>query len=146
MQGITLRVFRIWRNNQLLQRADLKAITEKEVKLIYRVEYWNTVHADELPAGVDHIVFDMGVNAGFRTSVMMLQRATAMPPREIDGAVGPKTLAAVSRSAPKAIIEALAQFHENHYRSLRHFDAFGKGWMARLGRRVALANELVSGL
>ena len=143
MQGITLRVFRVWRNNQMLGRADLRAITEDEVRAIYRVEYWNTVHADELPPGVDHAVFDMGVNAGFRTSAMMLQRAAAMPAREQDGVIGPRSLAAVSRSAPKAIIEALAQFHENHYRSLRAFDTFGKGWLARLGRRVALAHELV---
>jgi lysozyme family protein len=144
MQGITLRKFREWRNNQSLDRHSLRNITEDEVKLIYRVEYWNTIHADELPYGVDHIVFDMGVNAGVRRSGMMLQRAANMGPREVDGVVGPRTLAAVSKHAPKALIEALAQFHENHYRALKHFDTFGAGWMARLGRRRALAHELAS--
>jgi len=143
MKGITLRKFREWRNNQALVREDLRRITDDEVKVIYRVEYWNTVHGDELPPGVDHVVFDMGVNAGVRRSGMMLQRAASMPARDHDGVVGPRTLLAVSRSAPKALIEALAQFHEHHYRALRHFDTFGAGWMARLGRRRALAHELV---
>ena len=143
--GITIAVFRVWRGNYSLKAADLKAMSQQEAVAIYRAEYWNAIHADELLPGIDHMGFDMAVNAGVRRSAMMLQRAANMPTQDIDGVIGPRSLRALAVSAPpKAIIEAVRQFHEHHYRSLRTFSTFGRGWLSRLERRYALSIELLN--
>ena len=141
-RGITIAVFRVWRGNHRLAPKDLRELGEEETRAIYRDLYWNACHADELPPGVDHSTFDMAVNAGVRRSVVQLQQATGMASRDQDGAVGPRTLAAVFGEHPGIIIDTLERIHEAHYRSLAHFPTFGRGWLARTARRAALAREL----
>jgi lysozyme family protein len=143
MMGITLAVFRVWRGNHQLGRRELRKITEEEVKAIYRDLYWNAVQADYLIAGIDHVVFDMAVNAGVRRSSLQLQMAIEMSGADLDGVIGPRTLAAHRAQDTLHVIGRLGELHEAHYRGLRTFDVFGAGWMARLGRRLRLAHELL---
>jgi len=143
MKGITLGTFKQWRGTRHLTKLDLQQISDVEVRAIYRVRYWNEVEGDLLPHGIDHFVMDMGVNAGTRRSAIFLQRAAGMDIAQQDGAIGPRTLAAVKRVAPEVVMSLLAKMHEQHYRGLHTFKTFGKGWLARLERRIALANELL---
>jgi len=141
-RGITIAVFRMWRGNYALGPKDLRALSEAESKAIYRSEYWNAVQGDALPPGIDHLVFDMACNAGVRRSSLQLQDVVGADP---DGVIGPRTLQRVGMFADKldVMIDSLRDAHEAHYKSLRTFSTFGKGWMARLGRRTALARELL---
>ena len=141
-RGITIAVFRMWRGDYRLTPPQLRAMTEEEAKAIYRSEYWNACHCDELPHGVEHMVFDMAVNAGVRRSSLQLQDVVGADP---DGVIGPRTLQRVSMFADKVsvMIDSLRDAHEAHYKSLRTFDVFGRGWLARLARRTALARELL---
>ena len=52
---------------------DLKKIPAEDVQYIYRVGYWNECKCDDLPIGVDHLVFDYAVNSGPGTAIRDLQ-------------------------------------------------------------------------
>ncbi|HYZ32229.1 MAG TPA: glycosyl hydrolase 108 family protein [Crenalkalicoccus sp.] len=134
--GITRQVLSEWRGREATA-ADVSALDQAEAREIYRARYWNAMRCGELPAGVDLMVFDFGVNAGPGTAVRLLQRLAGAEP---DGAVGPKTLAAARGQPAPALIARYAEGREAYYRALPGFPSFGKGWLARVEfvRRAAL--------
>ena len=139
--GITLATLGAWRHTAVT-KDDVKNLTTADADAIYRANYWNAVHADNLPAGVDLMVFDCAVNTGNGRSARMLQAAVGATQ---DGAIGPATLAAVNAKDPKALIADLAARRIAFYQSLSTFDHFGKGWVARTNAAKALALQLAGG-
>lgn len=148
--GITIRTLADWQGLKYDELdgagkekvlADLKTLTRREAAEIYRANYWLPMRCGDLPAGVDLMVFDFGVNAGPRRSVKLLQRAAGVID---DGSVGPKTLAAVSAADPGALISELADDRLAYYRSLDNFDAFGAGWSNRTRHVSAVARAMAS--
>ena len=134
--GITLRTLSAWRGAAVTAE-DVRALTREEAKEIYRAHYWNVMRCDELPRGIDLIVFDFGVNAGPATAVKALQRALGCNP---DGGVGPVTLEAARRAEPCGLVEALAKARLDYLAALPAFATFGAGWTRRVEevRRQAL--------
>ncbi len=120
---------------------DVRRITPSQAQGIYRQHYWAPINGDNLPAGVDLMVFDFGINAGPRTSAMRLQALLGFA--EPDGIIGPVTIAAMGGSVPAAIIAALAYSHETYYRGLAGFGEFGAGWLARNSRAQAAAMGMI---
>ena len=115
-------------------------LSKDKAKKIYRRDYWTPAGCDELPAGLDLIVFDGAVNCGVDQSIRILQSAVGA---KEDGIMGPKTRAAVERaSARKAIWEYVAR-RAVYYADLRVWDDFGLGWMRRLSEMHQQALELV---
>lgn len=110
-------------------REDVQALTQEEAREIYRTNYWNAIKADQLPPGMDLIVFDFGVNAGCGRAVKMLQGLVGA---EQDGGVGERTLAAVKTVPPEQLIARYAESRIAYYRSLDTFDTFGAGWLNRV--------------
>ncbi|WP_300450854.1 glycosyl hydrolase 108 family protein [Accumulibacter sp.] len=148
--GITLRTLADWQGLKLDELADdakekliadLKALTRREAAEIYRANYWLPMRCGDLPAGVDLMVFDFGVNAGPRRSVKLLQRAAGVTD---DGSVGPKTLAAVMAADQLAMIGEMSENRLAYYRSLENFDVFGAGWTNRTQQVSALARAMVN--
>lgn len=43
---------------------DVKTLTLAQAETIYRSKYWNALHCDDLPSGVDNCAFNYGVLAG----------------------------------------------------------------------------------
>jgi Glycosyl hydrolase 108/Predicted Peptidoglycan domain len=136
MMGITQKTLAAWRGEPVTAD-DVRALTREEACEIYRANYWNAMKCDELPRGIDLMVFDFGVNAGPATSVKMLQRSVGSKP---DGAVGDFTLRAVRATEPRALLEALARARLDFYRKLDTWETFGRGWENRVNevRRQAL--------
>ncbi|MCR0985385.1 glycoside hydrolase family 108 protein [Roseomonas populi] len=134
--GITLRTLSEFRDGEVTE-ADMRALTRAEAREIYRVRYWTPMRCAELPAGVDLMVFDFGVNAGPGRSVKMLQKAAGV---SVDGSVGPITLAAARACRAPDLIRRLAEARMAYYRGLGTFPSFGRGWMRRVDatRQVAL--------
>jgi lysozyme family protein len=135
--GITLGVLRTFQHNPGLGVDDIRNIAQATVKAIYMADYWNRMRCDALPAGVDLMVFDHGVNAGPARGGRSLQASLGFAPADQDGAIGPNTIRAATGADPTAAVNAMADNHEAYYRSLASFADFGNGWLARLARRKA---------
>ena len=136
MRGVTLATFRAYQHDPAATKAQLRAIGDAELRAIYGTGYWHPPRCQDLPNGVDLMVFDFGVNAGPGRSVRLLQQAVGVA---ADGWVGPGTLAAVAAHDRAGLVASLVQAQRDYYRSLPTFGTFGRGWMARLARRAAIA-------
>ena len=137
--GITLHVLSEWRHTAVT-KTDVQNLRNEEAGAIYRARYWNVVRGDDLPAGVDLMVFDAAVNLGTGRSARILQAAVGASQ---DGAIGPKTLEAVETCASTELISKLADARVVFYQSLPTFSHFGKGWAARVNRARQRALEIV---
>ena len=74
-------------------KAELKAIPRATVRRIYRDHYWLPAACPELPPPLALFHFDAAVNQGVAGAARMLQQAVGT---DIDGEIGPLTLAAVA--------------------------------------------------
>ena len=142
--GITLATLRGYTGNDALTPDDIRTISMDTVRAIYQANYWNRMRCDALPAGVDLMVFDSGVNTGTGRAVEMLQAAAGLTGTAIDGGVGPQTLAAVARVPPATLITTLAGRQRAYYQSLANFPIYGRGWLARVDRREAAATSMAA--
>ena len=108
---------------------DMRKLTPADVEPLYKKKYWDAVRAEELPSGIDYMVFDMGVNAGPSRSIKLLQTAAGMTP---DGLLGPITMSAVQAADPVILIIEFSHAKEDFYRSLTDFPRYGTGWLNRV--------------
>lgn len=121
--------------------SDVQNLTAEQAEAIYKPRYWDAVNGDGLPAGVDLMVLDFGINTGPGTSAMALQGLLGV---KEDGQIGPVTLDAVKWHDPQWVIAGLSLAHTAHYRGLPGFDEFGDGWLARNGRAQKAASAMAS--
>jgi lysozyme family protein len=138
--GITKATLEHWRK-ETVSVEDVKALKVEEAAEIYRSNYWNALNCSALPAGVDLIVFDFGVNAGPSRSAKLLQKAVGA---NQDGSIGPATLAAVTASLPADIIQSMTAGRLDFYRGLPGWETFKNGWTRRTNdiAKAALAMAL----
>jgi len=142
--GITLVTYRQWSENPNLGPTQVQGMTERTARAIYRSLYWNPLRADALPSGVDLSVFDMGVNAGIWGSARLLQRAVGFTGEEVDGCIGPETLAAAGKWDPRTLVNDLAKQQLAYYRTLSDFPTFGTGWLNRTEARHQAALAMIA--
>ncbi len=88
MKGITLATYRRHFGEER-GKDDLRAISDEELSKIYDSGYWSKCRCDELPAGIDYVVFDAAVNSGPGRGVKWLQAAVGA---KQDGGWGQKRL------------------------------------------------------
>lgn len=139
-RGITQEEYTEWREAGGLLTRDVWAAGDVEVERIYHDEYWNGAHCGWLPDGVDYVVFDYGVLSGTWRAAEALQRIVNV---EIDGRIGPLTIAATRRMPAPQIINALLDQHLAWMRSLPTWAHFGAGWKARVDEVRAQALKMV---
>jgi lysozyme family protein len=139
-QGITLATYRAALGQPNLTSDDLRAMTDEQRDRIYLMNYWNPIRGDDLPSGIDIMVFDFGVNAGPGTAAKMLQRVVGATQ---DGAIGPLTLAAVDANSAHYVITALTGARLGYYLSLNKPE-FIDGWNARAEACEAAALGLLA--
>src|SRR5262252_6679881 len=89
---------------QPVDEATMRALTPADVTPFYRQNYWDAVHGDDLPAGVDYAVMDFAVNSGTSRAAKALQRACGV---NDDGAIGQQTLDAVGAANRITLIDAV---------------------------------------
>jgi lysozyme family protein len=127
--GCTQRVWEEWVGHPVDEKA-MRGLTPELVAPLYKAKYWDKIKGDELPNGVDYIVFDAAINSGPGRAAKWLQTVVGAVP---DGAIGAGTLAKVAAIPAADIVEKYQQTRLQFLQSLQTWDTFGKGW----GRRVA---------
>ena len=138
--GITIGVLKEWRSDDNLTIDDVRNLTRDEAREIYRTRYWNLMKCDELPKGVDLVVFDFGVNAGPSRSAKMLQKIIGA---DADGSIGPVTIAACKLSPAKDIITKMSKERLEYYKGLPNAPTFLNGWTNRTNAVERAALEMV---
>lgn len=128
--GITLYDYRKYLNRNATS-ATLKAMRVEEAAVIYRARYWDALRCDELPAGVDYVVFDYGVNSGVGRSGKVLRRLLNLS--DASAAIGDDVIAAARACDAAALVGKICDERLRFLKSLKTWPVFGKGW----GRRVA---------
>ena len=119
----------------------IATLTLDAARAIYRRDYWDPVAGDSLPPPLALLVFDAAVNNGVGRAMRWLQAAAGVLP---DGAMGPRTLAAVAarvgqstRANPADFADLLAEFQAQRLlfmAGLPTWRTFGFGWARRLCR------------
>ena len=120
-------------------KVDIKALTRADAVALYTANEWRALACAALPAGLDLVAFDAGVNSGIGRGARWLQQALTVP---TDGRIGPVTLAAARAAPPLPVIAAACASRTGFLRSLRPFTTFGKGWTARVARVEARATAM----
>ncbi len=129
-QGVIQRVYTAWRLARSMPDRDVDLMTNEERDAIYRKQYWDAIRGDELPAGVDFVVFDGAVNSGPKQSIKWLQRAVGVV---ADGVLGAITLAAVADfSSPVVLVDRICDRRMEFLKALKTFKTFGRGWTRRV--------------
>jgi lysozyme family protein len=130
MQGVIQRVYDAYRTAKGAPRRSVRLLERAELVEIYRRQYWGAVRADDLPPGIDYVVFDGAVNSGPAQSLKWLQRALGVP---ADGAIGAVTLAAAAACADRAgLVDTICDRRLAMLKSLSTFKIFGAGWSRRV--------------
>ena len=126
--GVTRRVWEEWTGHPVTVR-QMTELTPVKVAPMYRRKYWDKVRGDELPAGIDLLVFDAAVNSGPGRAAKWLQACVGV---DVDGDIGPKTLAAVSAVDATQLINDYGRRRLSFLLDLPTWKTFGKGWTARI--------------
>lgn len=143
-KGVTQRVYNAYRARRLMVQKDVYLISDSEVAEIYRAQYADKVRFDDLPVGVDLVVFDGAVNSGPGQSIKWLQRALGNV--KVDGSIGEATLSAVAAHPDHdRLIAGIIERRFAFLKALKTWPTFGKGWTRRVEHVKASGQALASG-
>ena len=138
--GVTKRVYEDFGGTK-----DMKELTKEDVEPIYKKNYWDRVKGDDLPDGLDLMIFDFAVNAGTGRAAKFIQKLVNTT---VDGGIGPNTLGKIKEYVVTYGIEetitSYALMRQNYYESLSTFDTFGRGWTRRVSEVTEKAKEWIS--
>jgi lysozyme family protein len=126
----------------LVQR-HVSAVTLGEIREIYKTMYWDKVDGDELPIGVDYVVFDAAVNSGPVRGIRWLQqgvnKCAGFTRLKVDEKIGPATLDASDDYDFEKLIDAMLDARLGFMKIARNtktgapsWPVFGNGWQNRL--------------
>jgi lysozyme family protein len=137
--GITKRIWEAYVGHEV-DKSTMRRLTAADVSPLYKLNYWNRVHGDELPAGVDYAVMDFAVKSGTSRAAKSLQRACGV---EDDGFIDPQSVQAVQGADPLTLIDGVCAQRLAFLFSLPSYSTFGKGWVSRIERVKAAARRML---
>lgn len=117
---------------------DIKALTRDGAIAIYRSDFWDRVHADDLPPLLQFQALDFAVNCGIETAVRKLQAAAGVAD---DGHWGPVTVAAVAEHPPAWLTFRFFAEELDYRRRLSNWQSFSVGWTARVAADLRFAAD-----
>lgn len=113
---------------------DIKSLTAHEAAQIYYDDFWNKAGCREMDFPLAGFVFIDAVNMGVIPAIKLLQQVLNV---SIDGVVGPQTIQA-SKLFPLHAHYKYLQVLLDHYRKLKGWPIYGKGWTNRLLRQAVM--------
>jgi lysozyme family protein len=122
-----------------VSEADMRGLTPDMVAPLYKQKYWDKVAGDQLPSGLDYAVFDAAINSGPGRAAKWLQEVAGVL---ADGAIGPKTLAAIAEFTPATLIAHYNDKRLQFLESLPTWKTFGKGWGNRVAHVQSVSSQL----
>lgn len=144
--GVTQKVYDAWRVGRGLQPRSVKQIDKAETAKIYEVQYWQAVGGDELPNGVDYVVFDYAVNSGPSRAIKGLQKALKGYTGPIDGILGVRTLRRVKEDENNdALVDRICDGRMAFLKQLNTWSVFGAGWSKRVKGVRAMGQAMATG-
>lgn len=121
--GISLRAY------PELEEDGIRNLTKEQAAQIYKDDYWDVMHCDQLPAEMRLMVFDCAVNQGTNFAAKALQAAVST---RTDGIIGAKTLAAAHEVPVEQVVHKYARNRFARYAANKNWATFADGWMSRL--------------
>lgn len=109
-------------------REDIRNLTLERAKQIYKRDFWDKVHGDDLPYVVAFNLFDGAVNSGPSRAIKWMQEAAGVA---ADGIIGPQSLAAF-HEGPEALAARYNGIRLRFMAGLSTWPTFGKGWARRI--------------
>ena len=137
-KGITMATFRHCSHDLLgiePTSENLKALTDAQAGIIYRVLYWNKISGDDIELqDLANIVCDFYVNAGTHATILLQRTLNGMGAHIAeDGRIGPASIQALNGFNPTEVYRKYKQGRMDYYRKLgRRFPQFLKGWLNRV--------------
>ena len=117
---------------------DIKNLTLAQAKEIYKKDWWDKLGANGLHSAIVFQLWDFAINAGKKRAIMELQQSVGVT---VDGAIGPKTIAAVNAHDLNDVILTLTAERLTFYTSLSTFSTYGKGWVNRVASNLKFAAQ-----
>jgi lysozyme family protein len=116
----------------------IRELTEDDAKIIYRRDFWNKIHGDELPDGIAFQLFGSAVHSGIAQTTRLYQRALGVAD---DGHWGP-----ISAKAAREMSECdqILRFNAERLEFLTKLSTwpkFGKGWARRIAQNLRYGAE-----
>lgn len=140
-RGITQEDWNSWLQTHPSLPADVFNAPQDQIMAIYRAKYWDKLSCDDLPAGVDYVVFDYGVLSGIRQSAKILQSYVGAA---VDGDIGPQTTAAAASANAPLVINQISDERITYMEQSKVWWKYGKGWTSRVQRVRAAATAMAS--
>lgn len=126
--GCTKAVWQEYVGHEVTKQ-DIKELTKEDVKPLYKKRYWDALHGDALPSGLDYCLFDCAINSGVGRAAKFIQQIVGVT---ADGAIGNNTISAISQISPITLINEFSDKRQSFLESLPIFGTFGKGWTKRV--------------
>lgn len=114
-------------------KENIKKMTLERAKQIYKRDFWDPIHGDDLRWPLNFNVFDGAINSGVRSSVEWLQRALGVAD---DGKLGPITLGAAVKAEPVVTSARYMGHRLQLMTKLSIWPDFGKGWARRVAKNL----------
>lgn len=109
MRGISAPVMVRWLHDPAMVTVRvMQSITQETFSAIARALYWRAINGDELPGGVDLMLFDFAFNSGVARAAKQLQRVLGMEATQIDGDIDEATVEAVFAMSQGKVLETLS--------------------------------------
>jgi lysozyme family protein len=112
---------------------DIAGLTLERAKYLTQRDFWGPAGCDALPDVMKFQMLDMAFNTSApgrpATAIKMLQEAAGA---DVDGVLGPHTLAAVNAADPQHVLRRLQGVLLRYYTELENWPRYGKGWAGRL--------------
>lgn len=110
-------------------KVNIKTLTRDDAIAIYKRDYWDAAHCDELPPRVAVVMFDCAINQGPGIAARLLQNALGVA---VDGVIGAQTLGAARDANPDDLVIQFIGWRLRRYAFTAGAATYMRGWANRV--------------